>query len=46
MRDGRLPGGASCPSCRTCRLNRPADGEREKAEFDRLNVLPGGKLQN
>ncbi|HEY1219714.1 MAG TPA: tetratricopeptide repeat protein [Bryobacteraceae bacterium] len=28
------------------RLNRPADGEREKAEFDRLNVLPGGKLQN
>ena len=23
------------------RLNRPADGEREKAEFDRLNVLPG-----
>jgi len=23
------------------RVNRPADGEREKAEFDRLNVLPG-----
>jgi tetratricopeptide (TPR) repeat protein len=22
------------------RLNRPADGEKEKAEFDRLNVLP------
>lgn len=23
------------------RLNRQADGEREKAEFDRLNILPG-----